>query len=63
MSNAPQWVSFSVFADEEQKQHEYMQRPETTCWYCGENVCYLTHKYSPREKAQRPDEDPYKSKS
>ena len=43
----------------EMKEEERMQQPNTTCWYCDRKVCYLTHKYSPRDKAIRPEEDPY----
>ena len=44
----------------EQREMERMDKPDTTCWYCDRSVCNLTHKYSPRGKAKRPQDDPYK---
>ncbi len=44
----------------EEREYERMQAPGATCWYCEKQHCCLTHKYSPRDKAVRPNDNPYK---
>ena len=51
--------SVGYMESNEQEEMERMAKPHTTCWYCGRNVCNLTHKYEPVLLAVRPDDSPY----
>ena len=44
----------------ELKELKCMDKVGETYWYCGKEVCNLTHRYSPRGKATRSKDDPYK---
>ena len=52
-------AKFTIGYMQKNEEIAMLETPEKGCWYCGEKVCHLTHKYDNHEKAQYPERNPY----